>query len=134
MTNATASAPERATMTRAQAPQEATARETPASPIQDVRVEGNKPEPLNGFSPDQARQVLKAIASKADMLQKLLMELAMRSWREEPATQLTTSIEAATEVSTMIGLLADSASGGEICGDMYHWLCGPSFARKEEAV
>lgn len=82
------------------------------------------------MNPDQKHQVLEAIAGHASTLNKVLMML--QSETDEWAVKVL--IDAAQRMAQTLGAMADDAIGGDVCGDMHHWLYGPNFAAGGVAV
>lgn len=82
------------------------------------------------MSPDQKHQVLEAIAGHAFTLNKMLMVLQTET--DEWAAKVL--IDAAQCMAQTLGAMADDAIGGQIAGDMHHWLYGPNFANSGVAA
>jgi hypothetical protein len=73
----------------------------------------------------QYRSVLEGIATRTSTLNMLLQQLqqsgAISDWADAA------TLDAAQQLTDVLGGMADDALGGEVFGDMRHWLYGPNF-------
>ena len=74
----------------------------------------------------QLHVVLDVIAGRMHALNRLLM-LAQEQGRD--SEELSTLLDAAQSMAAMVGGMADDAGGGDVVGDMRHWVYGPSFTQ-----
>jgi hypothetical protein len=88
---------------------------------------------LNGYSARQITTVQQEIATRAASIGECLRDL-----RDDPKTPqsaaLYLTLNSAADMADVIGLLADTVTGGAIKGDATAWLIGPNFASEGMAV
>lgn len=75
----------------------------------------------------QYRTVLEVIATRSHTLNTLLMQLQQRGGVTDWADAAV--LDAAQQLTEVLGGMADDALGGEVHGDMRNWLYGPNFAQ-----
>ncbi|MFZ3120052.1 MAG: hypothetical protein WA159_17260 [Variovorax sp.] len=88
--------------------------------------------PAEGLNAAQCQLILETITGRARTLESLLMLLQDHDL--EDAYQQAVLIDAAAALATMIGAMADDATGGAIHGDAHYWNYGPDFATTGKAV
>lgn len=84
------------------------------------------------FNAKQLALILETIAGKARTLQQMLMLLQGATIEDEYAQSV--CIDAATDLATAIGAIADEAIGGCVIGNAACWHFGPNFDGTEKAV
>jgi hypothetical protein len=89
---------------------------------------------LHGFTPRQVETVLNEIATKANTLGEFLRQTRERTLNTEGACALYEAIDMAAMLADMLGLLADTPTGGAVRGDAAAWIIGSNFANEEKAV
>lgn len=88
---------------------------------------------LNGYNARQITTLQEEIATRAASIGECLRDL-----RDDPATPqsaaLYLTLNSAANMADVIGLLADTVTGGTIKGDATAWLIGPNFADEGRTV
>lgn len=82
-------------------------------------------EPASSLNAVQLELVLETIAGKTHTLQKLLALLQTNQIKDGFAQSV--CIDAAADLVTAIGTMADEAVGGGVIGDANRWFYGPNF-------
>lgn len=101
----------------------------PSLPRQDFQAErdARAAEQDTALTEPQYRDVLEAIATRSHTLNTLLIQLQQRgaisNWADAAV------LDAAQQLTEVLGGMADDALGGEVHGDMRNWLYGPNFAQ-----
>lgn len=87
----------------------------------------------SGYNARQITTVQEEIATRAASIGECLRDL-----RDDPATPqsaaLYLTLNSAADMADVIGLLADTVTGGAIKGDATAWLIGPNFAAEGKTV
>jgi len=86
----------------------------------------------SGFNAKQLGLILETIAGNTQTLTQMLMLLQNNSIEDEFAQGV--CIDAAKNLATAIGAMADDAIGGCVIGDAACWHFGPNFANMGKAV
>ncbi len=84
----------------------------------------HKPK-FGGFTDDQVAQILEQVASTINVACAILREKAA----EPEEVDISLTLHGLDAMLNAAGALADSATGGNVIGDMHAWLCGPLFHR-----
>ena len=79
------------------------------------------------YAVEQMELALTVIAEHAVTLNDVLMSLQEQFGKHQ---DLCAYLGAAKCMVEVIGGIADDATGGDVAGDMRHWVYGPSFAQK----
>ncbi|WP_301506574.1 hypothetical protein [Variovorax sp. CAN15] len=87
--------------------------------------------PLTGFNARQLELILETIAGNTRTLQQMLM-LLQTEIDDEYAQSV--CIDAAKDLATAIGAMADEAIGGGVIGNAACWHFGPNFNSTGKAV
>lgn len=92
-----------------------------------------KHDPLFGYTRRQLCSTFEEIATRADTLGHCLREIRERALSGE-RHDLYCSIDMASTMADLLGMLADTPTQGAIKGDAMTWLLGPNFANEGKAV
>lgn len=111
---------------------------TTTAPVRAIKAAGGRQSALRiaiqtgtsvpspeGLNREQLKRVLEAIACRMGTLEELLMLLQQRAPADWTSGVI---LDAAQQAATAVGGMADAAIGGDVSGDMNHWLYGPNFA------
>ena len=79
------------------------------------------------YTVEQMQLALTVIAEHAITLNDVLMSLQEQFGKQQDLCAHLGAVKCMVEV---IGGIADDATGGDVAGDMRHWVYGPSFAQK----
>ena len=79
------------------------------------------------YAVEQMELALTVIAEHAVTLNDVLMSLQEQFGKHQDLCAYLGAVKCMVEV---IGGIADDATGGDVAGDMRHWVYGPSFAQK----
>lgn len=79
------------------------------------------------YTVEQMQLALTVIAEHAITLNDVLMSLQEQFGKHQDLCAHLGAVKCMVEV---IGGIADDATGGDVAGDMRHWVYGPSFAQK----
>ena len=79
------------------------------------------------YTAEQMQLALTVIAEHAITLNDVLMSLQEQFGKHQDLCAHLGAVKCMVEV---IGGIADDATGGDVAGDMRHWVYGPSFAQK----
>lgn len=82
-----------------------------------------------GLTDEQVLLVLEQVASTIGLACDICRSEALRHGDHEVAL----SFHALDHMLTGVGALADMASGTNVIGDIYAWLCGPNFHTRDSA-
>lgn len=95
------------------------------------RWEADKPQQripeaeLNGFTADQLREAIEAIATNAETLRDFLMEARHRAEGEFSGAgvpRVSGDLHMAQQTASMIGVMADELAGGSLIGNALSWM------------
>lgn len=81
------------------------------------------------YTVEQMQLALTVIAEHAITLNDVLMSLQEQFGKHQDLCAHLGAVKCMVEV---IGGIADDATGGDVAGDMRHWVYGPTFEAKGE--